>query len=237
MTQPTALEAAKQGNPQALAALMNHSLKSKGITAKVVLQNGILQVRLESAQPPDPSLAQFVKSGMEKLKPKLIENLRVSGWQIGSDFPEWSEEFQLADSVVETKDEPPSIESPAKPAAESQAAPVNPAAATFVFFVIVGIAIWMVTVVIGYIFNRPKEPEYTAVIERVPDGRRFIRINTQQDINKAQCKALLDKYWTATGGKGQVVVSKPSKQTDGLQPFCVDNIRNSERDIRENLLD
>ena len=35
---PTALELAKQGNPKAIAALMNRSLQAKGITVKVAVK-------------------------------------------------------------------------------------------------------------------------------------------------------------------------------------------------------
>lgn len=47
MTPQAVLSAAKQGNPQAIAALMNRSLQPKGITAKAKLTDGCLHVMLE----------------------------------------------------------------------------------------------------------------------------------------------------------------------------------------------
>jgi hypothetical protein len=53
MTQPDLLDLAKQGNPKAIAALLNRSLQAKGITAKANLkENGYLQVMLEASQIP-----------------------------------------------------------------------------------------------------------------------------------------------------------------------------------------
>ena len=49
-TQPNLLELAKQGNPKAIATLMNRQLQPKSITAKAALKEGCLQIMLESAQ-------------------------------------------------------------------------------------------------------------------------------------------------------------------------------------------
>lgn len=53
MAQQNDLELAKQGNPHAIAALMNRQLQPKGITAKATLKDGCLQIMLESTQVPD----------------------------------------------------------------------------------------------------------------------------------------------------------------------------------------
>jgi hypothetical protein len=63
MTQPDLLALAKQGNPKAIAALLNRSLQAKGITAKAKLkENGYLQVMLESSQIPSriPEVNNFL---------------------------------------------------------------------------------------------------------------------------------------------------------------------------------
>lgn len=53
MAQTNILELAKQGDPKAIAALINRQLQPKGITAKVALKDNCLQTMLESAQVPD----------------------------------------------------------------------------------------------------------------------------------------------------------------------------------------
>ncbi|MEW6494680.1 MAG: hypothetical protein AB1589_19515, partial [Cyanobacteriota bacterium] len=69
MTQPNLSKLAKQGNPKAIAALINRSLKPKGITAKACLEeNGCLQVILESSQVPPRSLIRFIRQGLISLE-------------------------------------------------------------------------------------------------------------------------------------------------------------------------
>lgn len=96
-TQPNLLELAKQGNPKAIATLMNRQLQTKGITAKVVLKNSCLQVLLESAQVPNQqTLVAFVRKGITSLGCESIQSVRVYGRQIGEEVPDWSQEFELA---------------------------------------------------------------------------------------------------------------------------------------------
>ncbi|MBH8555781.1 hypothetical protein I8751_26230 [Nostocaceae cyanobacterium CENA357] len=96
MTQANLLQLAKQGDAQAIAFLMNRHLQSKGITAKVILEDGCLQVMLESAQVPNQqALVAFVHRGISSLGAASIEKVQVYWQQTGEDFPTWSQEFDL----------------------------------------------------------------------------------------------------------------------------------------------
>lgn len=96
MTQPNLLTLAKQGNPKAIATLMNHQLQPKGITAKAKINNGCLQIMLESAQvPKEQTMVAFVRKGMMSLEASSIRKVRLYGRQIGEDFPAWTQEFTL----------------------------------------------------------------------------------------------------------------------------------------------
>ncbi len=96
MAQQKNLELAKQGNPQAIAALMNRSLQPKGITAKAAIKDGFLQVMLESAQVPNQqAMIPFVRKGITRLGADLIERVKVYGRQTGEDFPAWIQTFDL----------------------------------------------------------------------------------------------------------------------------------------------
>jgi hypothetical protein len=109
-TQPNLLELAKQGNAQAIATLINHQLKTKGITAKASLKNGCIQVMLESAQAPNQqSLVTFVRKGITGLGAASIERVIVYGRQTGEAVPAWSQEFEL---VLQTKPASLSLEVP-----------------------------------------------------------------------------------------------------------------------------
>ena len=50
---PTVQQAAKQGNPRAIAILVNRQLQPKGITAKVSVKASCLQIMLEAATVPN----------------------------------------------------------------------------------------------------------------------------------------------------------------------------------------
>lgn len=95
MTQQDIRELAKQGNPKALATLINQSLKSKNITAKVGVKNDCLQILLESAQVPDQeSIVAFIRKGLIKLEVPL-NTVKVYGRKIGEENPAWNQTFDI----------------------------------------------------------------------------------------------------------------------------------------------
>ncbi|MGF1673375.1 MAG: TM2 domain-containing protein [Rivularia sp. (in: cyanobacteria)] len=94
---PNLLQLAKQGDPKAIAALMNKSLQPKGITAKVAFKNNCLQIMLESDQVPDQqTLVMFVRKGITNLETAFIEKVKIYGKCLGEEFPAWNHEFELA---------------------------------------------------------------------------------------------------------------------------------------------
>lgn len=96
ISKPNILQLAKQGDSKAIAALMNRSLQPKGITAKVALKDGCLQVMLESAQVPNQqSLVAFVENGITRLDTSLIERIKVYGRRSGEKFAAWHQELEL----------------------------------------------------------------------------------------------------------------------------------------------
>ncbi len=96
MTQPNILKLAKQGDPQAIAFLMNRHLHAKGITAKVAFKDTSLEVILESAKVLNKQiLVAFIRKGLTALGAASVERVKVYGQQTGEDFPAWSKEFNL----------------------------------------------------------------------------------------------------------------------------------------------
>ncbi|MBE9159424.1 hypothetical protein IQ265_21705 [Nodosilinea sp. LEGE 06152] len=95
-TPPNVLQLARQGDPDAIAALMNRHLETQGITARVVQQESTLQVNLEGAQIPNQvDLVAFVKKGITGLELAAIHRLTVSGKQLGASASAWSEDLVL----------------------------------------------------------------------------------------------------------------------------------------------
>ena len=96
MTQTNLLELAKQGDPQAIATLMNRSLQPRGITADVELQGNCLRVALEAEQVPNrQALTAFVQNGIGNLAIQSIQSIKVTGRQIGASVPAWVHEIIL----------------------------------------------------------------------------------------------------------------------------------------------
>jgi hypothetical protein len=114
MTQQDIRELAKQGNPKALAILINQSLKPKDITAKVGVKNDCLQILLESAEVPDQeAMISFIRNGLIKLEVS-INNIKVYGRQIGEENPAWNQTFELI-PVQDTPMIPEEIDEPIFP--------------------------------------------------------------------------------------------------------------------------
>jgi RsiW-degrading membrane proteinase PrsW (M82 family) len=96
MTADNLLPLVKQGDPNAIAALMNRFFYSQGITAKVNLQAGCLQVILESQQVPDKTSAlPFIRQELSTWQPAPVTTVQVYGRKIGEEFPAWEETFAL----------------------------------------------------------------------------------------------------------------------------------------------
>lgn len=92
------LELAKQGEPRAIAALMNQYFQPKGVTVKAALKNGCLQIMLKATQAlPQQLLVAAVHKGIIQLKLVGIERVEIYGWHKEEEFPSWIEGFELAE--------------------------------------------------------------------------------------------------------------------------------------------
>ncbi|MBD2040896.1 hypothetical protein [Microcoleus sp. FACHB-672] len=105
------LELAKQGDPNAIAALLNRTLQPKGITASAEQEDGFLQIILKAAQVPNQqAVVTFIHQGMTKLESEAIHTVRIDGYQNGQDTPAWSDEFGLETAALFHSDVMPPIE-------------------------------------------------------------------------------------------------------------------------------
>lgn len=93
------LAQAKQGDPKAIAALMNRSTQSKGISVKASLKERCLQVLFEgNVVPHQDKTMEFVRDGMAKLQVEAVDRVKVYGRQVGQETPVWQDEIVLASS-------------------------------------------------------------------------------------------------------------------------------------------
>ncbi len=94
VTQSQLLNLAKQGNPQAIASLMNSVLEPKGVTTNAELTDDCLSIVVRSEKPLNQAaIVSFVRSGIGALGAASIRKVKVSA-QTGA-LPVWTEEFQL----------------------------------------------------------------------------------------------------------------------------------------------
>jgi hypothetical protein len=91
------LQLAKQGDPRAITAALNHSLQPRGISAKGVLRDGVLNLALESAELPNQDLLMpHLEKALRTLAPEAIERVTVYGIQQGFSHPLWVQTFDLS---------------------------------------------------------------------------------------------------------------------------------------------
>lgn len=96
MAQTNLLELAKQGDPQAIATLMNRSLQPRGMTASVDRQGSCLLVTLQAEQVPNRQvLTAFVQNGISNLGVSSIQLVKIAGQQFGMDKPAWTQDLQI----------------------------------------------------------------------------------------------------------------------------------------------
>ncbi|HEY9747719.1 MAG TPA: signal peptidase I [Allocoleopsis sp.] len=94
------LQLAKQGNPEAIATLMNRGLAAQGIRAMVGVVDDRLRVVLVSERLPNQAAAvAYVRRGLLALGVSGISWVEVCGQQANQGVPVWREEFAIAEQA------------------------------------------------------------------------------------------------------------------------------------------
>lgn len=101
MTQPNLLNLAQQGEPQAIATLINLTLEPKGVIAKAAVEDDCLYVFLSSARMLNAkTLVAFIQRGILRLEIDSIQQVQVYGQRFEDDQPLWVETFVIQRSQV-----------------------------------------------------------------------------------------------------------------------------------------
>lgn len=99
MTELNHQELAKQGNPQAIASLLEDQLRSAGISITANLSGDCLEIILEADSIPDRDRSvELIRSELANLRPESIRSIEVEGREKGQLAAAWIEEFSLDDS-------------------------------------------------------------------------------------------------------------------------------------------
>lgn len=122
------LALARQGDPTAIAFLINHALQSRGVSARVTRTDTLLKVMLEADQVPDQQmLVPYLQKNLVHLKIASIQAIEVYGKQTCAASPAWRQTINLEHQTTASKiseSEPPESERPESP--ESTPVPVAP---------------------------------------------------------------------------------------------------------------
>jgi len=96
MTQLSVMDLAKQGDPHAIAALINRSLASKGLHAEAELEFDCLKISLQAAQIPNQkAVVTIIHRGMIVLQVEKIKRVKISTYRSDNHYLAWQHEIDL----------------------------------------------------------------------------------------------------------------------------------------------
>ncbi|MEM8602798.1 MAG: hypothetical protein AAGF24_03040, partial [Cyanobacteria bacterium P01_H01_bin.121] len=95
---------AQQGNPKAIAAILNQSLKKKGLEADVSRSGALLHIELTGQTPPDCTWAQRLEVGLKRLGIDNIQHVQLQAFTTENQDVVWQHDIilQPATSLVST---------------------------------------------------------------------------------------------------------------------------------------
>lgn len=90
------LALAREGNPQVLASIINHAMRSYGVQARVVRRDLCLHVLLEAPQVPEQeSSVFFVQSLLRNLGVDTLETVQLYGHRTGDPGVTWQQQVEV----------------------------------------------------------------------------------------------------------------------------------------------
>ncbi len=101
MSQEEILTRAKQGDPTAIAFLINQTLNNIGVKARANIQKNNLHLLLEASQLPDrQTCIRVIHQRMQYLKALSIDFVNIYGRRLGHTIPEWTEVIELHQPTI-----------------------------------------------------------------------------------------------------------------------------------------
>lgn len=107
MMQPDSRQLAQQGDPVAIARLLNANLQPQGVTAKVLLREQRLKILLSAERLLDQdAYVQVIQQQIDELAVSSIAAVKIYSQQIGTEFPDWTFELTPASYVAPAAPDP-----------------------------------------------------------------------------------------------------------------------------------
>lgn len=99
MTARDTLTQARQGNPQAIAVILNHFTRPKEITTDVSVHGDVLRIVFSADRLPNKSvMTGFVRRSIEQLNIDAVQAVQVIGQRTGDTPAAWVEEISFEES-------------------------------------------------------------------------------------------------------------------------------------------
>ena len=113
MTQLSVMELAKQGDPNAIAALINRSLTSKGIHASAELESPqCLKISLQASQvPSQKAIVTIIHRGMMVLQIEQLKSVKIFTYCSNNNYLAWRYEIILNNNFDESLPNPQIVKS------------------------------------------------------------------------------------------------------------------------------
>jgi hypothetical protein len=107
MTQLSVMELAKQGDPNAIAALINRSLASKGIHTQATMESDCLKISLKASQIPNQkAIVTIIHRGLMILQVEQIKRVKVFTYRSDNNYLIWQHEIVLEDNLQQSLSAP-----------------------------------------------------------------------------------------------------------------------------------
>ena len=104
MTQRNIILLAKQGNPKAIEAILNHYLQPMSITVKAARKDSCLHVLLKAQKPlKSEKSVKFIYKIITKIQPSNISKISIEGRRTGEDISDWHKEIELNKLTISEK--------------------------------------------------------------------------------------------------------------------------------------
>nr|MDJ0556159.1 CapA family protein [Microcoleaceae cyanobacterium MO_207.B10] len=101
MDQQEILTQAQQGDPKAIAFLVNQALSSIRVKSRANIQKNCLHLLLESSQLPErEACVRVIQNGMQRLNPLFIDFVNIYGRRLGHRTPDWTEVIELQKPTI-----------------------------------------------------------------------------------------------------------------------------------------
>ena len=155
LEQKSIVTLAQEGNPEAIATLINQVIGKKGVTAIAKSKDNWLHIVLVADEIPDQSVYfRFIIDGITRLNPRNIDFVRIYGRKSDHKWPSWTEAFDLAQTPY-FPPIPPQISTVTRPPEPRKRKPPKhrKRSQKKIRLLLMGGVTWLMVAVLGVVFS------------------------------------------------------------------------------------